>query len=151
MKWTNTCIHVYNKENDQHRVQSNELIIFNNIFKKKLASNEEKKVYIQNYQCCEFTYKSCDMEKMIEHMTENHKDIKKEEYVESSELSVEICYVCHKLFYSQEDLVKHNQVEIYCPSCGLCTTAETSDFDFCTAMEHFGDWKLDDVIKKLST
>ena len=114
------------------------------------SSIEEKKVYFRNYQCCECNYKSGDMDKMIEHMTEKHVEIKKEEYVESSTLAAEMCCICNKLFYSEEDLDKHKQVEIHCPSCELCTTAETSDFDFCTAMEHFGNWKLDEVLKKFS-
>ena len=83
-------------------------------------------------------------------MTEDHVDIKKEEYVESRTLAVDICHICKKVFYSEEDLDQHNQVKIHCASCQLCTTAEISDFDFFTAIEHFEDWKLDEVIKKSS-
>ena len=47
------------------------------------------------------------MDKMIENMTENHVEIKKEECVESSTLDDEMCCICNKLFYSEEDLDKH--------------------------------------------
>ena len=52
------------------------------------------------------------MDKMIEHLTENHDEIKIEEYVESSTLVVEMWCICNKIFYSEEDLEKHKELEI---------------------------------------
>ena len=79
------------------------------------------------------------VKKMITHMPEDHVDIKKEEYVESRTFAVDICHICKKVLYSEDDLDQHNQVPIHCASCQLCTTPETLDLDFCTAMEHFDD------------
>ena len=48
------------------------------------------------------------MDKMIEHMTDNHDEVKTEEYVETCILAVESCYICNKMFYSEGDLDKPN-------------------------------------------
>ena len=42
------------------------------ILKKRLASIEDNKVYICNYQCCKFNFESGYMEEMKEHMPAEH-------------------------------------------------------------------------------
>ena len=88
---------------------------------------------------------------IMEHMIVNRVEVKKEEWVESSTLAVERCFICSKLFYSDEDLDEHNKLEIHCRACKLCTTADNFKFDFCAAMGHLaGELKLDEVMKKFS-
>ena len=47
---------------------------------------------------------------MIEHMTENHDEVKKEEYVDTCTLAIERCYICNTIFCSEDDLDKHNEL-----------------------------------------
>ena len=66
-------------------------------------------------------------------------------------LAMEMCFICSKLFYSDEDLDKHKKLEIHCSAGQLCTTADNFEFNFCAAMGHLaGELKLDEVMKKFS-
>ena len=71
----------------------------------------------------------------IRHMTDNHDDVEKESYVESGMKAVGICYICNIVFYSQEDLDKHEQLEIPCLICKVCMAVGSLEFDYCAAME----------------
>ena len=42
------------------------------------------------------------MDKIIEHMAVNHGEVKKEEWVEPSNLAVNRCFICNKIFYSMQ-------------------------------------------------
>ena len=82
-------------------------------------------------------------------MTADHEEIKKECSVESVIIAFECCCICKKVFYSKEDLEKHTQLEIQCSICEVCTTVGRSEFDYCTAMEHFGS-HFDKALENIS-
>ena len=77
---------------------------------------------------------------MIEHMTEDHIDIKKEEYMESRKLAVELAN-CKKVFYSEEDLEQHNQVQIHCPE-------QHQKPQILTFAQPWNIWKIGNRMKK---
>ena len=81
-------------ENSELRVQNKKLVIFNNGFKKKLACVES----IPNFQCSKCSFDSEDMDKIMEHMAVNHDEVNKEEWVESSTLAVDRCFICNNIF-----------------------------------------------------
>ena len=54
----------------------------------------------------------------------------------SDMLAVEICFICDKVFYSEEDLDNHKQSKFHCQICKVCVTGGSSEIDYCSAMEH---------------
>ena len=64
---------------------------------------------------------------------------------------MEMCFICSKLFYSDEDLDKHKKLEIHCSAGQLCTTADNSEFNFCAAMGQLaGEWIMNEAMTKNS-
>ena len=52
-------------------------------------------------------------------------------------LSVEDCCICKKLFYSEEELKKHEDERTrMCVTCGRCMTPDSEEYKYCVAMEH---------------
>ena len=50
--------------------------------------------------------------KMEELITNNHDEIAKECYAESSIIAVDVFWTCHNILYSEEDPNKHGKFEI---------------------------------------
>ena len=90
------------------------------------------------------------MNKLEEHMTDNHEEVAKDCYVESSMIAVENFWTCDKVFYSKEDFNKHAKLEIQCSSCKSCMAVGSSDFDYCAAMEHFGKRNFDETLESFT-
>ena len=119
------------------RKENKGLNCVNKIFKKRLSHMNDNNVYIYKYKCCQCSFGSRYMEKIKEHMTADHEEIKKEFYVESGCIAVESCCICKKVFYSTEDLEKHTKIEIHCSMCDICTTVGRSELDCCAASYQF--------------
>ena len=68
-------------------------------------------------------------------MTNNHSEIEIY-YAEAGKIAGEICFICDKVFSSQEDLDDHKQLDIQCSICTVYATEGGSEFDYCAAMEH---------------
>ena len=107
-------------ESGELRKENKGLNCVNKILKKRLSHMKDNNVYIYKYKCCQCSFGSRYMEKIKEHMTADHEEIKKEFYVESGCIAVESCCICKKVFYSTEDLEKHTQIEIHCSMCNVC-------------------------------
>ena len=124
-------------ESGELRKKNKDLNCVNTILKKRLSHMKDNNVYICKYKCCQCNFGSRYMEKIKEHMTADHEEIKKEFYVESGCIAVESCCICKKVFYSTEDLEKHTQMEIHCSMCDVCKTLGRSESDDCAASYQF--------------
>ena len=50
---------------------------------------------------------------------------------------MEDCGICKKIFYSEEELKKHEDERTrLCGICELCLTHDSDEFKYCVAMEH---------------
>ena len=124
------------EDNDKLTEENQRFNKDNIIFKKRLSSIEDISMYIRSYQCDNCNFESEDRDKLIEHMTKNHDDIKKEYYVHFGTLAVASCCICKNMLYNTEYLDKHKKLQIQCSIRNLCTTVENPEGDYYAAMDH---------------
>ena len=102
------------------------MTMINKVFFKKLEEIDDDKKHWREYQCALCDYKSSYKKAALIHMSVNHTEVKKKYFDESGDLDVEDCGICKKIFYSEEELEKHEDERTR-----LC-----DEFKCCIAMEH---------------
>ena len=113
------------------------MTIINKVFFKKLEEIEDDKKHWREYQCALCDYKSSYKKEALSHMSVKHTEVNKKYFDESGDLDVEYCGICKKIFYSEEELKKHEDERTrLCGICDLCLTPDSDEFKYCVAMEH---------------
>ena len=125
-------------KNDELKQLNSEVEVKNQTFMKKLLEVDDKKKYIRDYQCELCNFESSRKNEILNHMNINHEEVDKEFYVnedpdEDSELCIEECAICKKIFYTQEGLKKHGEDS---GTCGRCMRMDNCDKKYCSAMNH---------------